>query len=144
MVILDLNFPSSGIQVEFKKTFSKLTCVFILSKSHTLKFNSQKADCARSQVYRERRKCRSVGRESLKCICFTGTVLCFCYCVATVTVYCSLVFFLFFLFPTYPECWHNMKDFWGLSWKLRFLKSCTQIHFDYIFPNLLSTVTKLK
>lgn len=36
-------------------------------------------------------------------------------------------------FSYVSSCWHNMKDFWGLSWKLWFLRSCTEIHFDNIY-----------
>lgn len=69
------------------------------------------------------RKCRSVGSESLKCVCFPGTVLCFCDCI-----YCSLVS------PTYPYV--------GATWKI--LEGCVgkiavfeKLHIDSLGWDLL-------
>lgn len=64
---------------------TSIICVYIQSFKDTLKFNILESDCAKNPgAHRESRKCRSVGRES---ICFTGTVLCFCDCVATGTMF---------------------------------------------------------
>lgn len=75
-----------------------------------------KEDCSRIHLRREKKEMQVSGQAELEVhLLYWRCFMLLWLCCNSNCVYCWL---FHFTFPTVPLFWHEMKDLWGLSWKI--------------------------
>lgn len=85
-----------------------------------------KEDCSRIHLCREKEEMQVSGQAELEVhLLYWRCFMLLWLCCNSNCVYCWLgLFFFHFTFPTVPLFWHEMKDLWGLSWKIGLFVFC--------------------